>query len=482
MQDIRKPYSRSRSNRDLPSRVEAYEKHAYDRSAEAGDDEEIFEEEPVHIPVRKSFRERRETRNIADMEMYPARGRRAYDHGEHTGGRRADDVVVIRDPRTRYVDKRQSIGTLAFLASIIVIAGGAALLTFVFNRATVTIVPKHQDLAEFRNTITFAREDADTESTVAYIVATSTLRDSKTLTLSETKKVEAKSSGKIVIYNNYSTEPQRLIRNTRFESAAGKIYRINQSVTVPGKTGSTPGSVEVTVYADSFGADYNSAPTDFTIPGFKGAPQFSTFYARSNGPLSGGASGNASMASLSDVNAAKDELALKLAEEMKTALSKVNEKGYLGLYSAIDIVYDDNEDELLRGETSTYEVVATGYLMLAQEGELARSIASTLRDYNGAPVRIDYAEELSYTRKDTDRISTTSQMDILVEGEPRVVFLTDEKSVQELVAGKKRSEFTKLMESIESIEGAEISFSPLWLSSFPSEEEKISVVESLPKR
>jgi hypothetical protein len=474
MQDIRKPYSRSKSNRDLPSRVEAFEKNSYP------EEEESFDDEPVHIPVRKSFRERR---SIDQMEMYPARGRRAYDTEETVrAGRRSDDGIVYRDPRTRYVSRRQSLGTLAFIASIVVLAGGAALLTFVFNRATVTIVPKHEDVADFRQTITFAAEGADTSDSVLFIVSTSSLTRSKTLALSETKKVEAKASGNIIIYNNYSSESQRLIKNTRFESSAGKIYRINQSVTVPGKSGNTPGSVEVTVYADSFGSDYNSAPTDFTIPGFKGSPQYTAFYARSKGPLSGGASGNASMASLADLNAAKDELALKIAQEMKASLSKVNEKEYVGLYSAIDIVYADNEQEVLRGDTSTYEVTATGYLMLAKEEELAKSVAQSLREYDGSPVRLDYADKLAYTRKDADSVATSQRLDILVEGQPRVVFVTDEENLKRMVVGKKRSEFTTLMESIPSIEGAEISFSPLWLSTFPEDEDKISIVESLPKR
>lgn len=476
MQDIRRPYSRSKSNRDdLSSRVEAFER-------DPREEEEELEEEPVQIPVHRGFRERRQRRNIADMEMYPTRGRRAYDNGESVGGRRSDDLIVTRDPRTRYASRRQSLGTLAFIATVTVVVIGAVLLTYVFNRATITIVPKHEDISDFRKTVTFAREDADTGDTVAYIVSTSSLSKSKTLALSETKKVEAKASGKVIIYNNYSSDPQRLIKNTRFESSAGKIYRINQSVTVPGKTSDKPGSVEVTVYADSFGSDYNSAPQDFTIPGFKGTPQFSTFYARSDGPISGGASGNASMASLADVNAAKDELALQLAQEMKETLSKVSKEGYVGMFSASDIVYNDNEQDVLAGNTSTYQVTATGYLMLAKESELAKSIAQDVRDYDGSSVRLDYADKLAYTRKDSDHVATADKMDILVEGDPRIVYLTDEGGLKALVLGKKRSDFTNLMKSVNSIEGAEISFSPLWLSTFPDDPKKISVVESLPKR
>lgn len=469
MQDIRKPYSHSKSN-DLSSRVEAFEKHQYE--------DEIVEEKPVAIPVRRSFKERR---NIDNMAMFPSERRRAGDGVGPIPERRSEDVIY-RDPRTRYTQRSQSIGTLAFIGVILFIVIGGSLLTFVFNRATVTVTPKHEDLADFRKPITFAQAGTDTASTVLYTVATTSLSKSKTLTLSETKKVEAKATGKIVIYNNHSTESQRLIKNTRFESGAGKIYRINQSVTVPGKSGTTPGSIEVTVYADSVGADYNSAPTDFTIPGFKGSPQYSTFYARSNGALTGGASGNMSLASLSDINAAKDELALELAREVKETLNKQTMSGYIGLYSAIDVTYEDNEQELLQGGTATYQATATGYLMFAKGDELAQSVAQTVRDYKNEPARLDDTNKLTYTRKDTDKLNTLQSLEVLVEGSPRVVFVTDEEALKNLVAGKKRSDFASLMKSIDSIMGAEISFSPLWLSSFPDDTSKIAVVESLPKR
>jgi hypothetical protein len=475
MQDIRKPYSRSKSNRaqEIRTRVEEFERHSYP------EDEQDLDDEPVSIPIKKSFKERR---NIDQMGVYPARGRRATDYDEGPAGRRADDGIVYRDPRTRYERKGQSVGTLAFIATLLIILIGGSLLTFVFNHATVTITPKSQDLTDFRKTISFAQASEDTVDTVLYTLATTSISQSKELTPTAAKKVESKASGKIIIYNNYSSDPQRLIKNTRFESSAGKIYRINTSVTVPGKSADKPGSVEVTVYADSAGSDYNSSPTDFTIPGFKGAPQFSTFYARSNGPITGGASGNVSSASLTDVNAAKDELALELAQDIKDKLGKEKLDGYVGLYNAIDITYEDNESDVLAGNTNTYQVTATGYLMFAKGDELAETVAESIRDYKGEPVRLDYTDKLSYTRKDTDRLATATSLDILAEGSPRVVFLTDEAALKSLVAGKKRADFTSLMKGIASIEGAEISFSPLWLSTFPEETSKISVVESLPKR
>ena len=468
MQDIRKPYTRSKSNSNLSSRVEKFESRSYDR-----DDEDV---RPVHIPIKVS----RGRRNIHQMEMYPRKLRDEEIDDDYEEDRPRGDIVY-RDPRTRYRGANNSFSTWATVSVVGVLVGGALLLTYVFNSATITLVPKHQDVEGLHKTISFTSNVADSVR-VPFVIATSTITKSKTLPLSETKKVQAKASGTIVIYNNFDAEPQKLIKNTRFESLSGKIYRINQSIIVPGKKADTPGSVEAIVYADSYGADYNSAPTDFTIPGFKGTPRYTGFFGRSNGAITGGASGNMTLASLADVNAAKDELALETAQKLKTDLSTMKKDGYVGLYSAVDVVYKDNEQDVLQGITSTYEVTATGYLMFASAPEFSKKIAEGVRDYNGEPVRLSYTDTLNYSRKDTDRIATAQNIDILVEGSPRVIWNTDQEAIKILVAGKKRDEFKPLMKSIDSIESAEISFSPLWLSSFPADKTKISIVESLPKR
>jgi hypothetical protein len=473
MHDIRKPYTRSNSSRDLNSRVEQFETRSYEQ-----DRYDERDSGPVQIPVR------RVRRNVNDMDMYP-RSRRREDIYENE-----EENYEEEQPRGSYRDRVQQVrrsrresfwGTWAFIAVVVVLAVGAGLLTYVFDSATVTIVPKYKDITDFNKTIVFTQKGTSTED-VPFIISTTSSKKSKTLSLSESKKVESKATGKVIIYNNYDSAPQKLIKNTRLESTAGKIYRINQSVTVPGKVGATPGSIEVTVFADSYGASYNSEPTDFTIPGFKGTPREKSFYARSKVAITGGSSGNVSLASLSDLNAAKDELALELAQEVKADLLKISKEGYVGLYSASEVTYTDNEEAVLKGTTGVYEVTATGYLVLADATKLAHSVALGVRDYSNEPVRLGYTETLVYTRKDSDHIASSTSLAILVEGKPRVIWLSDADAIKEAVKGKKRDDFKPIMKGLSTVISAEIAFSPLWLSTFPTDLTKISVVESLPKR
>ena len=468
MQDIRKPYTRSRSSNDLQSRVERFEAARYRR-----DDYE--EDEPVQIPVKKT------RRDVNDMDMYPKRIRdeELYEDEGFTDDAE-DQRLYSRNPRLSHPRKNVSSGTIALLVTMVVAVLGVVLYTYVFDSATIKIVPKYKDITDLNKAFIFSRDTLD-PTAIPFVTMSVSLSKTKALKASESRKVEAKASGKVTIYNNYDSSPQKLIKNTRLQSSSGKIYRITQSIEVPGKKGVAPGSVDAMVYADSNGAEYNITSTTFSIPGFKGTPRESTFYAKSKTAITGGSSGTMSLASLSDLNAAKDSLAVELDGQVKTEVQKIKKDGYIPMYSATEVVYQDNEDDVLKGITTEYKVTATGNLMLASAPVLASAIAKTLGDYDGAPVRLAYEETLTYTRKQIDHIAATSTFSILVEGKPRVIWESDVLAIKKMVGGKRRDDFKPLMKTINSIESAEINFSPLWLSSFPSDVSKIELIESLPK-
>src|SRR3989344_4675468 len=91
------------------------------------------------------------------------------------------------------------------------------------------------------------------------------------------KVVERKASGTIIVYNT-STIEQRLRATTRFETPDGKIYQAPDAITIPGKKVAggkeNPGTLEVVVYAERPGKEFNIGLTDFTLPGLKGTSLF----------------------------------------------------------------------------------------------------------------------------------------------------------------------------------------------------------------
>jgi hypothetical protein len=461
MQDIRKPYTRSRSNGDLQSRVEDFESRHY-----KGDDYYKDNQEPVQIPLRKP------RRDLRDMDMYPRRRK--------TDDEQDDELEEFYDegPRTpprSKPRKKISLKNAISIAVVVFLSVGAFTYTYVFNSAKIIITPKYKDVSGVSKTYSFS--PSSDASAIPYELHTLSVAKEKTLTKSETKKVEAKASGKITVYNNFDSNPQRLIRNTRFEFPAGKIYRINQSIEVPGKKGDTPGSIEVTVYADNVGADYNLDSGNFSIPGFKGTEREKAFYGTVKTKIEGGASGTVNSVSVVDINAAKDSLALLLAKEIKEEATKVEKEGRTPLLGALQIIYEDNEEELLRGEGDVYKVTAKGYLPLASTPALAEALARDISDYEGHSVYIGVKDALTYTKKDTDTVTGTGTVALLVEGDVRIVWKSNVENLKDLVLGKDRDDFKPLMKTVDSVDSAEVRFSPLWLSSFPKESSKITVEE-----
>jgi len=145
------------------------------------------------------------------------------------------------------------------------------------------------------------------------------------------KYIEQRATGKITIFNAYSTAPQSLVANTRFETPDGKIYRIVERIIIPGakKVGDQlePSMIDAKVVADKAGPDYNiDKVSRFTIPGFASSDKFKGFYASSDSPMSGGFIGEGAMVSDADIEKAKKDAQDKLRDviiaQMKMDISQ----------------------------------------------------------------------------------------------------------------------------------------------------------------
>jgi hypothetical protein len=153
---------------------------------------------------------------------------------------------------------------LVLIGAVLIIGAG-----YVFASrsagAKVVITPKQQEVSVDSQ----FNAQKGTSSTLQYQTVTISKDGKMVVEANGDEYVNTKASGTIIIYNNYSADSQKLVASTRFEAPNGKIFRISQPVTVPGKKGDTPGSIEAIITADQAGPDYNVGLVDFTIPGFK---------------------------------------------------------------------------------------------------------------------------------------------------------------------------------------------------------------------
>jgi len=139
----------------------------------------------------------------------------------------------------------------------------------------------------------------------------------------------ANASGNITLFNT-TNSAWPLIKDTRFQTSEGIVFRIQQPVTVPAATSSGPGQLEVFVVADQLddnnaivGERGNIEPSRFFLPGLSEDSR-SKLYAESNVAMSGGITDYVTFITKEDIEAAKsrlnDELLKDALEELRDAV------------------------------------------------------------------------------------------------------------------------------------------------------------------
>jgi len=145
--------------------------------------------------------------------------------------------------------------------------------------------------------------------------------------------------GKVTISNAYSADPQTLIATTRILSSDGKLFRLKDTVTVPGMQGGQPGAIAAEIVADKVGADYAIPAGTFTIPGLDGTPKQGKFSVVSKTAFAGGGkqTGVLSSVSTADIVKAKQVVDKALRDAIEADFRSQLSAGEQILPAAIEI-------------------------------------------------------------------------------------------------------------------------------------------------
>lgn len=372
--------------------------------------------------------------------------------------------------------KKLSFFQKTIIALFLAILAVFLLWTFVFNSAKVLVSSRVENIKP-NNTIIFT----NTDDNKTYDIVEITKTEQKDIPKSETRKIQSKAAGEITIYNNYTTSTQKLVKNTRFETKDGKVFRITDSVVIPGKTESGAGSVTVKVSADTFGDAYNIAPTTFTIPGFKNTPRYSTFYGQSTKAMYGGANGNANSMAKEDVDAANTELQAKLSESIKDELLAVKKDGYMSATTSIVFDTINNSAALLANKDTKFEISVTGKILLIKEAALAKVLAEkNIPDFKGENVYIKNKEDLNLTLAKDTILSLTKPISIDVYGDIDLEYKIEIDSIKKALIGQSslQDNFNSIMNAFSGVKNATVRISPPWVNSFPKNPNKIEVIKN----
>ncbi|MEX2014284.1 MAG: hypothetical protein WD896_02930 [Parcubacteria group bacterium] len=419
----------------------------------------IPEGRKTHVPV---------TSSLSKQHRAKEAGRDNFDISE------AEKKSSTPSYPTRRRGKKGTWITVGAVALILVFA-----LLSIFNGATLAYVPKSQAVS-FNNDAYTARKSG--EGALLYSIVKLSGESGIEVVATGEEAVERKASGVIIIFNT-SNINQRLRATTRFETPEGKVYQVEDAIVIPRKTVvggvDKPGTLEVRVYAEHPGAEYNIGLTDFTLPGLKGTSLFSSIYARSKTETTGGFSGMEKIVASEDKARAQAELQTTLVEKLTSEANAQVPEGFILIPSLSSIAFEERpQTNSESGERAVFNMRANLSGVMFKRSNLSNRLAAG--KVTIAPGEtVDIAElgslNFSLTLATPAELPTPEEIKFSVTGNAMVVWQTDEVALKADLLGKEKAAVPSILNNYPTVVSVTASVRPFWKKTFPSDGSRISI-------
>lgn len=273
--------------------------------------------------------------------------------------------------------------------------------------------------------------------------------------------------GTVRIFNNYSTQPQRLIEETRLEAVGGQIFKIpkGNSVIIPGKTGDTPGFADVLVYAAEPGPEYNIDLTDFTIPGFKEAgldAKHIGIYGLSTAAMSGGYSGTKKILSQDQIDQASLELQQDIKHTLESRIQAEKTHQFFLVNGAAEISLGEI-DLIEEGGSVRLKQTARGSSMIISQENLDAYIVNTFfpetHDYQ---LTITGYNNLDISISGLNSLHNTNAANLKISADVSYAYLLNEDSVITSLLSREKNTLLPLFIEMKEVSYAHVNIFPFW--------------------
>ncbi|MFZ2887048.1 MAG: hypothetical protein WA021_04485 [Minisyncoccia bacterium] len=424
-----------------------------------------------HEPPPRSIRSIRPSTTRARLAPRPPEERHDFDLGGHPHPH----------PMPPKAGRGKRIGIWIAVAVAVLVVGGAGLL-LAFDSTTITVIPRTQTVSfDASSPFTAYPEDQAAPGTISYTVMTQAFEDSATVPASGTENAEEQATGKVVVYNE-SDDMMRLIKNTRFETMDGLIFRIPNSIEVPAKSGATPGSVEVTVFADQTGPSYNVGPFNkLTLPGLKSSELYEKIYAKSAAAFSGGFSGQRPAVSESVLESARAEVRNRLNEKAQELARTAQGAAFSGL--AV-VNYETLPPTQEGGGSVRINERATVSIPVFPSDRLAQAIGQAVSaSAEGQSVSLRFSDGIAAQFAQTASATDLGLQPVVftLTGRGQIVWNVDSGALSQALAEKDEAAFQTIIGGFPSIEEARARIMPFWKSRFPDAGDITVILEDPPQ-
>ncbi|MFN3692762.1 MAG: hypothetical protein ACK4SL_01515 [Candidatus Paceibacteria bacterium] len=359
-------------------------------------------------------------------------------------------------------------------------------ISYLTGGATVTFYPKIREL-NVNATFTAYKEQRPEE--LSYEILTLEATSERQVEASGQEQVKVQASGEIEI-SKTTPGAERLIKNTRFETLDGLVFRIEESVVVPGAVTVdgklVPGTIRAKVFADQPGDKYNlKAGTDLKVPGFKEGNYmdlYNAISAKNPVAFTNGFNGPKFIINEDALATARQSLQAELRDTLLARIESERPAGYTTFKDSVSIVYNQLQPVQYGDKLVTIKEQAVLQMPLFKAADFASFIAKeTIVGYENDPVRIDNIDLLTFTYTN----ATTSQsflaneesLSFKIVGVPKIVWTVDEGKLALDLVNKEKTAIPQIMSSYRGIEKSEVKIRPIWKRTMPSDYTEIDIVE-----
>ncbi|MFA5052647.1 MAG: hypothetical protein WC565_01120 [Parcubacteria group bacterium] len=387
----------------------------------------------------------------------------------------SDDAKIRSDKR---LFKRAG---LTFAFSVIIIAVGYVSF-FILPTAQISIERKKTDWSFSGTVIASTKETAISGNnlTIPAQIFTVSKNGVYSFPASGSEIVEKKAVGTITIWNAYSSESQPLVKNTRFVTPDGKVYRLTSAVTIPGAKISEgkvqASSIESEVIADAAGDSYNVGSIQkLRIPGFQGSPKYDGFYGEFKTGASGGFVGEMKVPTKDDIKAAKEDVTAKMDAAVKSSIVMTIPPEFKIIENAItysvtkDGVVSDPDD---KGEFS-YGVMMEAKVPAYKEDDLVVLMTEKFKENNSESYDL-ISKELSYV-SDLSADLPAGKISIPLDFKGIWARSFDANVFKAEIIGSSEKSLKSAIFAIPGVLSAKADLWPFWVTSVPKNPEKIEI-------
>lgn len=367
--------------------------------------------------------------------------------------------------------------------------------------ATILIEPASNVLSKSVN-VTLEPNPSDPRSLQSYEIETEV---EYTITHPATGLItddSTNAAGNLTIINTSGVD-RPLVKETRFQTEDGIVFRLQEEITVPGGSTTTPGTLVAYVVADpldaygvAVGERGNIPATKFFLPGLREDTR-DELYAESYDAMTGGQTVSRVQVTENDLIAAQVQLEEELKEKVVAALRKevLAESNTLGLslkllessdaleygpalielpytlvgqeQATFDVSGSMSISGIAYNSDDLFSILKTEIVSSKTPGKLLVSV-----DENSVSLQVLETDPAAGSYKITAQVQGIEEYEIdpELEGGSKLA-----EKIKEHIAGKSIDEAKDYIQNLPEVNSVEISVWPVWSPTIPSLPENIKI-------